>query len=179
MANLANLYSPQDQVKSVEAIPAGEYKAVIVASESKRTKAGDGEYLELEHQIIEGEYAGRKLYSRLNLQSKNPKAVEIARSDLAQIRNATGKLNPRDSIEFHNIPILIRVVYLLPDPAKNRENPQNDIKAWKPIAGVALQQAASPAPYLPPQQQQAFQQQPQAYQQPAQQAPAAALPWQR
>ena len=152
MASLTGLYSVEDQPSaSFEPLPTGEYKAVILASESKKTKAGDGEYLEFEHQIIEGENAGRKLFARLNLQNRNPKAVEISRADLAQIRVATGQLNPQDSVQFHNIPVIIRVLYQPADPSKNRDKPQNEIKGWKPISGATTQPAApKAAPYLPP-----------------------------
>ena len=172
MASLNGLYSPEDKPQErLEAIPTGEYKVVIVASDVKKTKAGDGEYHEFEHQIIAGDFAGRKLFARLNLQNKNPKAVEIARADLAQIRNATGVLNPQDGVQFHNIPMLIRVVYQPADPAKNRENPQNEIKAWKAISG-ATAQAATQAPYLPP-----AAQFPPPQAQAATQAPASSAPW--
>lgn len=168
MANLNGLYGTDDKPSAqFDPIPTGEYKAVIVASESKQTKAKDGEYLELEHQIIEGDHAGRKLFSRLNLQNRSPKAVEIARADLAQIRIATGQLAPQDSVQLHNIPMLIRVVYQPADPSKNRDNPQNEIKGWKAISGATQAATQTGAPYLPPAQ--------------AQAAPAAAsrAPWQQ
>lgn len=178
MASLDGMYSPEDKPSAAfEALPTGEYKAVIVASEAKKTKAGDGEYIEFEHQIIAGEFSGRKVFARLNLKNRNPKAVEIARADLAQIRQATGQPNPQDSVQFHNIPMLIRVVYQPADPAKNREQPQNEIKGWKPISGATAQAATqAPAPYLPPQSQ--FP--PPVAQAAAQQvAPAARAPWQQ
>ena len=37
-------------------IPAGKYQAVITESEMKPTKTGNGQYLQLEFEIIEGEY---------------------------------------------------------------------------------------------------------------------------
>jgi len=151
MASLNGLYSPEDKPsENFEPLPTGEYKAVILASESKKTKAGDGEYLQLEHQIIEGASAGRKLFARLNLQNRNPKAVEIARADLAQIRQATGQLNPQDSVQFHNIPVLIRVEYKEADASKGRDKPQNEIRGWKAIGGATAQAAATQAPYMPP-----------------------------
>lgn len=176
MASLTGLYSPEDKPQTrAEAIPTGEYKAVIVDSETKKTKSGDGEYLELQHQIVGGDFAGRRVFSRLNLVNRNQKAVEIARADLAQIRNATGKLNPQDSIELHNITVLIRVVYEPADPAKNRTTAQNEIKGWKPIPGATAQAVQQAAPYMPP----AAQFTPQHAQAAAQAAPAARPPWQQ
>jgi hypothetical protein len=48
-----------------EALPAGTYTAIITESEMKSTKRGDGEYLQLTLQIIDGEHSGRKLWDRL------------------------------------------------------------------------------------------------------------------
>ncbi len=68
MANLnnfnANNVEPQTEF---DAIPAGKYLAVITSSEMKPTKSGNGAYLELTFDVIEGEFKGRKLWARLNL----------------------------------------------------------------------------------------------------------------
>ena len=45
-------------------IPAGKYQAVITESEMKPTKTGNGQYLQLEFEIIEGEYKNRKVWDR-------------------------------------------------------------------------------------------------------------------
>ena len=50
-----------------EVLPPGKYLAQIVASEMRATKDGMGQYLYLEVDVIEGQYAGRKLFDRLNL----------------------------------------------------------------------------------------------------------------
>ena len=60
-------------------VPAGKYLAVITASEMKATKAGKGSFLEIQFQIIEGEYANRNVWARLNLDNPNATAVQIAR----------------------------------------------------------------------------------------------------
>ena len=65
-----------------DAIPAGKYQAVITDSEEKRNKAGTGTYLQLEFEVIEGDYKNRKLWTRLNLNNPNAEAVRIARATL-------------------------------------------------------------------------------------------------
>lgn len=92
-----------------EAIPAGKYLAVIVDSEMKPTKNGDGQYLQFAFQIIEGEYKGRLLWSRLNLDNKNATTVRIARAELSAICRGVGVPAPKDSCELHNIPLVITV----------------------------------------------------------------------
>lgn len=92
-----------------ELVPAGKYLAVITESEMKPTKSGNGNYLELTFQVIEGEYKNRLLWSRLNLDNPNPTAVQIARGELSSICRAVGVMAPKDSVELHNLPLVITV----------------------------------------------------------------------
>ena len=71
-----------------EPLPAGNYSAVIVESEEKPTKAMTGSYLQLGLEIVEGQYAGRKLIDRLNLNNPNQIAVDIAQRTLSAICHA-------------------------------------------------------------------------------------------
>ena len=115
-----------------EAIPAGKYQAVIVESDMKPNKAGTGEYLQLEFEVIEGEFKGRKLWTRLNLHNPNPDAVRMAQADLSAICHAVNVIHPGDSVELHNLPLTITV--------KCRKTPDgdiaNDIKGYAPKAGA-------------------------------------------
>lgn len=110
MANLnnfnANTVDPADEF---EAIPAGKYLAVITESETKATKSGNGSYLKLTFDIIEGEFKGRKLWAQLNLDNPSQEAVRIARGQLSSICRAVGVLTPKDSIELHNLPLVVSV----------------------------------------------------------------------
>ena len=109
-----------------DAIPAGDYDAVITASEMKETKSGDGQYLQLTLQILSGKFQNRKLWDRLNLQNKNEKAVQIARGTLSAICRAVGVLTPNDSSELHDKPLRIRVKV-----RKDRDgNAQNEIGSY-------------------------------------------------
>ena len=130
-----------------EAIPAGKYQAVIVDSELKPNKAGTGEYLQLEFEIIDGEYKNRKLWTRLNINNPNPDAVRMARADLSAICHAVNVIQPGDSVELHNLPLTITV--------KCRKTPDgdivNDIKGYAPKASASG--AVTPAaPQQSPQQ---------------------------
>jgi len=92
-----------------EPIPAGKYLAAIVDSEMKSTKAGNGHYLELTFQVLEGELKGRKVWSRLNLDNPNSQTVKIARGELSAICRAVEVLTPQDSTDLHNLPLVITV----------------------------------------------------------------------
>lgn len=92
-----------------EAIPAGKYLAVITESEVKPNKSGTGSYLQLTFQVIEGEYKNRFLWARLNLDNPNATAVKIARGELSAICRAVGVMAPGDSVELHDLPLVISV----------------------------------------------------------------------
>lgn len=135
MANLhgfdANAVDPNF---AFDPIPAGKYMAVIAASEMKKNKKGTGQYLELTFQVIEGEHKGRSLWARLNLDNPDATAVKIARAELSAVCRAVGVLAPKDSVELHNLPLVIKV------GMKNREDngePTNVIKGYEKKDAVA------------------------------------------
>lgn len=90
-------------------IPADKYVAMITASQMKPTKNGNGSYLELELTILEGTYKDRKIWDRLCINHSNPQTVKIARGNLSALCRAVGVLEPRDSCQLHNIPLVITV----------------------------------------------------------------------
>ena len=73
------------------------------------TKDGHGQYLYLEVDILEGQYAGRKLFDRLNLVNANPDTVQIAQRTLSSICRAVGKLQVSNSEQLHLIPLIADV----------------------------------------------------------------------
>lgn len=110
MANLNGFNAHEvDPSVGFDAVPAGRYLAVITESEMKPTKAGTGQYLQLTFQIIDGEYKGRLLWARLNLDNPSAMAVKIARAELSAICRAVGVMAPKDSLELHGLPIQITV----------------------------------------------------------------------
>ncbi len=100
-----------DPAVGFEPIPAGKYLAVITESEMKPTKKGVGNFLQLTFQILEGEFKGRLVWARLNLDNPNATTVKIARAELSAICRAVGVMAPKDSIELHNLPLLITVAH--------------------------------------------------------------------
>ena len=125
-------------------IPEGDYEVVIVKSTNKPTKTGNGSYLELQCQVVSGEYAKRVLWARLNLKNPSSAAVEMAKRELSSICYATGVLRPKCKEELHNIPMIVHVVQV-----EGRNGIQNEIKGWKAKEGAA--QSAAPAPSTPAQ----------------------------
>jgi len=110
MANLGNFNANEvEPATSFEPLPAGRYLAAITDSEMKQTKNGNGSYLQLTFTILEGEFKNRILWARLNLNNPNATAVKIAQGELSAICRSIGVLQPRDSAELHNLPLIVKV----------------------------------------------------------------------
>jgi len=123
-----------DPTQTFDPIPAGKYPMTFVESEMKPTKGGDGQYLQLVVEVLDGEYKGRKVWERLNLVNKNPTAVEIAQRTLSAICRATGVMNPADSVQLHGKPFLGRVKFV---PADGQYDAKNEMGGYEPLAGGA------------------------------------------
>lgn len=110
MANLHGFNAHEvDPNVGFDPVPAGKHTCIITGTELKQTKAGDGEYLQIELEVIDGPCKGRKLWDRLMLKHPNDTAVRIARGTLSAVCRAVGVMAPRDSVELHNIPLVVSV----------------------------------------------------------------------
>lgn len=139
----AQTVEPND---SFDPLPNGDYLCIITASEMKPTKAGDGAYLELEMQVLEGQYQGRKLWDRLNLNNANDTTVKIAKGTLSAICRAVGVLQPKDSCELHDLPMLVKVA------CKKRDDTDeltNAVKSYKKRDGASSPVTAATSPVAP------------------------------
>lgn len=92
-----------------EIIPVGKYTAIIEETEMKITKKGDGKYLQLQWQIVDGSHAGRKIWSRLTFSNPSATAQNIGRAELSSVCRAVGCMQPKDSSELCNRPARITV----------------------------------------------------------------------
>lgn len=151
MGNLTDLNFDASSVPVADAydpLPAGWYAVIITESDMQPTKAGDGEYLRLRLDVIDGEYQGRVVFDRLNLNNPNSKAVEIAQRALSSICNAVGVMNPQDSTELHDRPLMAKLSIR---PASQAYDASNDVRAYKALDGAApAAPATAPAPASAP-----------------------------
>jgi hypothetical protein len=110
MADLQGFDANQvEPSSSFSPVPAGKYLAVITGSEMKGNKAGTGSYLQLTFEITDGDLKGRLLWARLNLDNPNSTAVKMARAELSAICRAVGVMSPRDSVDLHDLPMVLEV----------------------------------------------------------------------
>jgi hypothetical protein len=127
---------------SMEPIPAGWYVAMITESEMKPTKNGNGEYLQLRLDVVEGEHEGRVLFARLNLVNQNQTAVDIAQRELSAICRAVGVMQPQDSSDLHDKPMRVKVTIR---PAGNGYDASNEVKGYEAAGGASAPASAPKA----------------------------------
>jgi hypothetical protein len=137
------------------ALPPGDYLVIVTKSEEKVTKSGTGAYIELQLEVQDGKYSGRRLWDRLNHQNQNPRAVEIAQRQLSSLCHATGVLQLSDTEQLHNKPV-IAVVGVQNDDrgmgnvVKTYKNASAAKPAFTPPRAAAPAPAAAPAGFPPP-----------------------------
>lgn len=139
MANLGGTFDATQVAPSqaFEVLPPGKYKVQVTDSDMRPTKDGNGQYLWLEMEILDGEFHGRKIWDRLNLVNPNQQAVEIAQRSLSALCHATGKLHVTDSEALHFIPVIATVRVR---PAKGDFDASNEIRGYEPAGNGAVTQ---------------------------------------
>lgn len=140
-------------------LPEGWYKVRIAKSNLKQTAKGDGGYLELQCEVLEGQYQGRILYWNLNLFNPSQQATEIAYKQLSAICHVIGVFGVQDQNipdqvvpSMHNIPFMVWAVV-----GQGTQGPINNIRGCKDINGNDPgKQGQGPGQPMPMQQPPAF-----------------------
>lgn len=153
MADLNEVFDAETVDPNVpwELKPKGWYEGMIVESERRQTKAGDGEYLHFTIVHTKEPYQGQKEFLILNLWNPSEKAVQIARGQLSALCRAVGVLKVRDSSELHNLPFQFKLDIEVSGDGVER----NKVVAFKSSNGTSVHKmtvqgqqapASSPAP---------------------------------
>lgn len=152
MADLSFIdFSDVVDTGTLEAVPAAVYLANIIASELKDTKSGSGKYLQLTWEILEGPFARRKIFERLNVVNGNKTAENIGKSQYSKLCTAAGfPTQQKISTVLHGIPCRIKVVV----KTDAQYGDSNEIKNYEAVAGArpgmaAPASAAQPASAAP------------------------------
>lgn len=122
-----------------DVLPPGKYPVLIEKSEVKRTKKGDGAYLELAMSVLDGPGKNRKLWNRINVSNPSQKCVEIGFRQLSALGRATGVAVVNDENQFLQKTCIASVIV--------KDN-QNEVRTYLPLAN-ATPDIAVPA-YAPP-----------------------------
>lgn len=134
----ATKVQPQD---SFSPIPAGQYIAQIIESSVKATKSGTGQLLNLTWVILDGPFANRRVFDRINVQNQNPEAERIGQKQLSAICHTVGVLNLQDSNQLHGRPCKITVKIRKDD----NYGDSNEVKGYEAIQGASAAAAATPS----------------------------------
>lgn len=130
--------------QSYDAIPAGWYRARITQAEQKPTSTG-GVRLSVRFDITGPSAQGRALFDGFNIRNANPKAEEIALSQLQALAHACGIAKLTDDQQLLNKECEIKVT-VKNDPERGS---QNEIKGYKPSGNSFAPGGAQPAPFQP------------------------------
>lgn len=125
-----------------EPLPAGWYQAAIKGAEVKDTKAGTGQYIAVQYDILGPTHQGRVVFGNINIRNPNPKAEEIGHQQLGEIMRAIGLASLQDSDQLigGNLSIKLSV-------RKSEEyGDSNDVKGFKAMEGGAPVNAGMSAP---------------------------------
>ena len=111
---MAQLMQPIDATKidptqGLPSLPVGKHPVIIVESDVKGTKAGDGGLVEFILSIFDGPAKGSTGAYRINLYNSNPQTVEIAHKQMSALCHVTGVYQLQNTQQLHNIPFMIDV----------------------------------------------------------------------
>ena len=138
-------YEAQPIGSSWEPLPPGDYTACVTSTELKPTKAGNGEYIELTIEIMDGDYSGRKIWERLNVNNPSEQTMQIARSQLNQLATALNQLPLKDTDQLLEIPFTLTLDIDRKDNTRNRVMGYSAASSAPRVAAKPAPAAASPA----------------------------------
>jgi len=117
-----------------ELLPCGVYDVKLTDASIRDNKAGDGTYLAITFEVIDGDHHGRKFWENLTLSHPNPVAAKIGKASLKRLIMACGLRNVESSCELlgHRLSILI-------GQRKRKDNGEviNTVRAFSPPTNPA------------------------------------------
>lgn len=117
-----------------DVIETGTYKFHITKSEEQTTSKG-GKMLVFELTCLEGQFKGKKIQDRLNIQNSSQDAMEIAYRTLSAICHVCGVLKPDVSQRLHGIPFTASVEKTIFTKRDGSEGFSTEVKAYMDVDG--------------------------------------------
>lgn len=105
-----------------EALPAGEYIAVLDKAEIKTTKAGDGQYVNCQFKVVDGQHKGGVFFDIINIANPNAQAVEIGLARLNTLLTIGGLSACGSTEDLEHARIHILAVLGLEEYNGNKKN---------------------------------------------------------
>ena len=122
-----------------DVLPAGWYQAKVNAADIKKTKAGNGEYINLQLEILGPSHQGRIVFSNINIMNPNPKAEEIGLSQLNSLLSSIGLAQISDTDQLINGEAMIKLSIKRSDEYGDR----NEVKGYKALSNSMPTMASS------------------------------------
>lgn len=127
-------------------IPAGNYLTLVTDSEIKTTSKG-GQMAVFSLQVADGQYAGRKLFARINTKNQSAEAERIGQSQLSALCHATGVLQLQDTSQLHGKMVRVRVKIRKDETGQYGD--QNEVTGYEAVGGPVPSAAAVVPPAAP------------------------------
>jgi len=139
--------SQVEDAESFKPMPPGWYTAIVIRADVIPTKAGDGERLKADLEILDEAHARRRVFCGFNIKNPSPKAQEIGLRELAEFSRACcGPIIVEDSSEFVDKTLMVKLKIV----ADKGYEPGNEAIGFKPCGGAApATRAVSPARTAP------------------------------
>lgn len=143
--DLNETFSAEDEELTGEgnfaALPAGWYSVGISEAELKDTKTGTGQYIKMKLDILDGEKAGRVLFTNLNIRNQNEMAEKIGKQQLGSVMRATGLAKLSNTDELIGGQMQVKVKVTKSEQYGDDDGNQNEVTAFK-----SLNESTAPAP---------------------------------
>lgn len=139
MAELGYQFDGASVEDTSAVMPEHECLAQVVESEVAATKNGTGQILKLTWELVDGQFAKRKVWQNINIVNQNATAQDIGQRDLKRITEAMGLGPISNSEALHFKPIAVKVAI---EAGKGGYDDRNIVKVKKQASGGV----PSPAP---------------------------------
>jgi len=134
----------KDQVNNFSPVPRGIYKLKAIEAEEFDTRAGDGTYIRVVFEVVDGDYARRKIFQNFNINNPSEQAQDIGRGQVYAWRMACNRPTAEDSDQLLEIPFMGAVDV---EEGKGGYGPQNRIRRFlDPNEVVKQTEARGPHP---------------------------------
>jgi hypothetical protein len=92
-------------------VPPGEYDVIMIESEFKKSRSGNGHHFDPILSIVGGPYKGKQIRPIINYVNENPIAQDIGEREMADLTRAIFGFDKDwpDSIELHGKPFSVKV----------------------------------------------------------------------
>jgi len=120
---------------SFQPLPAGVYTTAIVDSDVKPTQKG-GTQAVFTLQVVDGPFAGRKVFARINVRNPSPEAERIGQSQLSALQHACGVLQMQDTSQLHGKVVRARITVRKDETGQYGDS--NEVKAFEAVGGAQM-----------------------------------------